>query len=190
MCTVQVLNMSSLNPLWYHVTLEKFRLLVPNTTKAKSMKVWTVAFYEASSITLYIKETEMGSNHSSVQTINQILKITNLMIDNEWEQNLVCNVILINITVCIVCHKVWQLIGNACHCQIMSNNEMPLDCGGESIQINLSLSAIWSRETKLHFSDHAVVILFRHGRVTLVWIDQSCVWWAESLSSLSSCCWH
>lgn len=39
MVPVQVLNMSSLNPLWYHVTLEKFRLLEPNTTKAKSMKV-------------------------------------------------------------------------------------------------------------------------------------------------------
>jgi len=44
MCTVQVLNMSSLNLFWYRVTLEKFRLLVPNTTKAKSMKVWTAAF--------------------------------------------------------------------------------------------------------------------------------------------------
>lgn len=107
------------------------------------------------------------------------------MIDNKWEQNLIWNVVLINITVCIMCHKVWQLIGNACHCQIMSNNEMPLDCGGESIKIHLSLSVIWSRETKLHFSAHAVVILFRHGRVTLEWINQSCVWWAESLSLLS-----
>lgn len=100
--------------------------------------------------------------------------------DNEWEPMLICNIILY-----ITGYKVWQLIGCACNFQIMSNNEMPLDCAGESMKINLSLSLIWSRETKLHFLDHRPCcgyFVWIHGRVTLVWIDQSCVWWAEALS--------
>lgn len=87
MCTEQVLNMSSLNPLWYHVTLEKFRLLVPNTSKAKSMKVWTEAFYEASLYTYKRNRDGFKSLYKlqHTQSNKQILQITNLMIDNEWE---------------------------------------------------------------------------------------------------------
>lgn len=80
--------------------------------------------------------------------------------------------------------KVWKLTGYACHFQIVSNNEMPLYCAGESMKINLSLSLIWSRETKLHFLDHRPCcgyFVWIHGRVTLEWIDQSCVWWTEAL---------
>ncbi len=67
---------------------------------------------------------------------------------------------------------------------LSDNNEMPLDCAGESMKINLSLSLIWSRETKLHFLHHRPCcgyFVWIHGRVTLEWIDQSCVWWTEAL---------
>ncbi len=70
---------------------------------------------------------------------------------------------------------------------LSDNNEMPLDCAGESMKINLSLSLIWS-ETKLHFLHHRPCcgyFVWIHGRVTLEWIDQSCVWWTEALLSLS-----
>ncbi len=57
---------------------------------------------------------------------------------------------------------------------LSDNNEMPLDCAGESMKINLSLSLIWSRETKLHFLHHRPCcgyFVWIHGRVTLEWID-------------------
>lgn len=81
----------------------------------------------------------------------------------------------------LCCHKVWQLIGNACHCQIMSSNEMPLDCGGESVKINLSLSVIWSRETELHFSDQRYFVRTWQGDPG---VNRS-IRFSESLSLLS-----